>query len=270
MEVIRKWRQSGSYRKLSASTQKMYELAIKRGYHGLMSCVFRDINQSDYAKACVRMEDTPSMLAIHRTAHNSIQNYALRAGFINNKLPFPYSIKQDPKSAAWDREKLEAELKDLSCPVRWVMFIGYHTAQRIGDILNMKWGDYDGTYITLTQQKTHVKVRIPVTEALKSELDFRRSGTHTDYIVEHYNEVYKVWQRMDYTWFWPQYRALYPVSKFPPFHGIRHTAATKLAALGASPHTIQAITGHRSLASVQRYTQEARMLIDSTEIMKRF
>jgi integrase len=40
-------------------------------------------------------------------------------------------------------------------------------------------------------------------------------------------------------------------------HGLRKAAARRLAEAGASVHQIAAITGHRSLKEVARYTQRA-------------
>jgi integrase len=41
------------------------------------------------------------------------------------------------------------------------------------------------------------------------------------------------------------------------FHGLRHTAASTLAELGASPHEIAAMLGQRTLAMATLYSQEA-------------
>jgi integrase len=48
-------------------------------------------------------------------------------------------------------------------------------------------------------------------------------------------------------------------------HGLRKAAATRLADALATGHEIMAITGHKSLKEVERYTQEAqkRRLADS-------
>jgi integrase len=43
-------------------------------------------------------------------------------------------------------------------------------------------------------------------------------------------------------------------------HGLRKAAATRLAECGATPHEIMAVTGHRSLDEVERYTRSARRL----------
>ena len=41
-------------------------------------------------------------------------------------------------------------------------------------------------------------------------------------------------------------------------HGLRKAAAVRLAERGATPHEIMAITGHKTLQEVERYTRAAR------------
>ena len=41
-------------------------------------------------------------------------------------------------------------------------------------------------------------------------------------------------------------------------HGLRKAAAARLAERGATAHEIMAVTGHRSLEEVERYTRAAR------------
>ena len=43
-------------------------------------------------------------------------------------------------------------------------------------------------------------------------------------------------------------------------HGLRKTAARRLAEAGATPHEIAAITGHESLREVERYAREANKM----------
>ncbi|WP_431197383.1 hypothetical protein, partial [Streptococcus pneumoniae] len=58
------------------------------------------------------------------------------------------------------------------------------TGQREGDLIRLRWSDYDGTYIRLTQRKTirHGKVAkakrvtIPVSPVLKTYLDSMKRG----------------------------------------------------------------------------------------------
>jgi integrase/recombinase XerD len=41
-------------------------------------------------------------------------------------------------------------------------------------------------------------------------------------------------------------------------HGLRKACARRLAEAGCTPHEIMSITGHRTLAEVERYTKAAR------------
>ena len=50
-----------------------------------------------------------------------------------------------------------------------------------------------------------------------------------------------------------------------PAHGLRKAIAARLAEQGASAHEIMAVTGHKTLEEVERYTREAerKKLADS-------
>ena len=50
-------------------------------------------------------------------------------------------------------------------------------------------------------------------------------------------------------------------------HGLRKAAARRLAEAGASVHQIMAITGHRSLKEVARYTQGADQILLAAKLI---
>ncbi len=52
-------------------------------------------------------------------------------------------------------------------------------------------------------------------------------------------------------------------------HGLRKAAASRLAELGCSAHEIMAVTGHRTLKEVDRYTREAAQRVMAQSAMKR-
>lgn len=52
-------------------------------------------------------------------------------------------------------------------------------------------------------------------------------------------------------------------------HGLRKAAARRLAEAGASAHEIMAVTGHRTLKEVERYTRTAAMKGLATSAMAR-
>jgi integrase/recombinase XerD len=53
-------------------------------------------------------------------------------------------------------------------------------------------------------------------------------------------------------------------------HGVRKATAAYLAEKGCTDHEIMAITGHRSLSEVQRYTQKARRSVLADSAMAKF
>ena len=57
------------------------------------------------------------------------------------------------------------------------MILAPHSGQRYGDLIRLRWSDYDGAALSLQQSKTSVRVDVKCTEALRRMLDqSERSG----------------------------------------------------------------------------------------------
>jgi integrase len=52
-------------------------------------------------------------------------------------------------------------------------------------------------------------------------------------------------------------------------HGLRKAASRRLAEAGCTPHEIAAITGHRTLKEVERYTREVNQARLARQAMER-
>jgi integrase len=123
-----------------------------------------------------------------------------------------------------------------------------YTGQRVGDVAAMKWSQYDGTGISVRQEKTHAPLWIPAHSTLKAALD--SAHRHSEFITgAHYTagSLSRVIKRELQKLGAAQYTA----------HGLRKNAAIALAEAGCTPHEVAAITGHRSLRMVQHYTAGA-------------
>lgn len=129
-----------------------------------------------------------------------------------------------------------------------------HLGQRVGDTRQLKWADYDGQAFTLRQNKTNAKLWLPVPPVLQSILDARsrdalfifpnkpRTGP-LSYRAAH-DRVMKV-------------RKLIGAEAYD-IHALRYTRASELATAGHDDATIMAITGHKTVAALRIYTEEAR------------
>ena len=57
-------------------------------------------------------------------------------------------------------------MKDAPVELQRVMILALHTGQRYSDLIHLRWSDFDGEALHLTQSKTSVKVRVHCTAAL--------------------------------------------------------------------------------------------------------
>jgi integrase len=176
--------------------------------------------------------------------------------------------KYKPKSHhAWTAEEIaqfEAHWPVGTKP-RLALALLLHTAQRRGDVVLMGPRHIRGASIYVKQQKTGAELQIPITAELRAVLEKTPVQAFAFLTTEH-GTPYKPGEFSE--WFRRQCDAAGLPKHCVP-HGLRHAAATRLAEAGASPHQIAAITGHKSLTEVARYTKtadQARMAIEASAL----
>jgi integrase len=154
----------------------------------------------------------------------------------------------------WHDHEVRAVLDHPEIPerVKLAVMLALYTGQRRTDCIRMQWSAYDGRIIRLRQQKTGTELVIPVHPGLKAALDreprkaltILTSSAGTPWTAP---GLYKAIQS-----------ALDKAGIVgATYHGLRVTAATKLAELGAGAFEIAAITGHKTISMVQRYVRDA-------------
>ncbi len=132
-----------------------------------------------------------------------------------------------------------------------------YTAQRRSDVVKMGWQHVRNGMIQVRQQKTQTPLWIPIHPKL--------------------NEVLKATPRSNMTFLMTAQGRPFTAPGFgnyfsesaqdagcPPgcsAHGLRKAAARRLAEAGCTSKQIQAITGHKSLEEVERYTKEVEQVI---------
>lgn len=126
------------------------------------------------------------------------------------------------------------------------------TGQRRGDVVRMGKQHIRDGVLSIRQNKTGQQVDIPVTARLaaaiaahpSSQLIFLETSFGHPFTVAGFTN-----------WFRDRCSEAGLVGLSA--HGLRKTRATMLAAKGRSMHQIAAVTGHKSIAEVQRYTRDA-------------
>ncbi|MCP3969309.1 MAG: tyrosine-type recombinase/integrase [Rhodobacteraceae bacterium] len=154
------------------------------------------------------------------------------------------------------REELTAE--------RTIFELCTGTGQRIGDVVKMEWSDFDGEYIQVKQEKTGADLWIFCPRRLREYLaSLPRHGKHilAKNLTQHLSKrraqalVMAVRTAIE--------------AKGYVIHGWRYNAATELAEAGCSDSQIAAVTGHKTLAMVQKYRSKARQKMLSKKAQER-
>lgn len=140
----------------------------------------------------------------------------------------------------WGEAELGKLLSVASAEVRLGVILALWTGQRQGDLLRLRWSDYDGKYIRLKQGKTGRAVTIPVSKQLKAELE----------ATGRYGPLIMTTQRGNRPWTGDGFRASWAKTlgrakvEGLTFHDLRGSAVTRLALAGATVAEIASITGH--------------------------
>jgi integrase len=128
------------------------------------------------------------------------------------------------------------------------------TALRRGDVIGLTWAAVQGgSTLELVETKEGKRRHVPLNSTSKSILSVLMAGRKTkptDYIFEPQLARSVLKWKLRRAW-----RRAVKASGIQPirFHDMRHTALSRLVELGADVRTVQAIAGHSSLKTTQRY-----------------
>ena len=136
---------------------------------------------------------------------------------------------------------------------RLALGLALFTGQRRSDLVRMGRQHIHNGYIHVTQQKTKTKLAIPIHSELQTVLDATPSE-HLTYLTTAFGRPFTP------AGFGGWFRAACDAAGLPKgcsVHGLRKAACRRLAEAGCSANVIAAISGHRTLKEVARYTTAA-------------
>lgn len=155
--------------------------------------------------------------------------------------PWPDELVNDARAAIDGRTALLFEL-----------LLG--TGQRIGDVLKMKWSDFDGEAISVRQGKTKASLWIPAPQMLLQALT---SAPRRSVFILTNHQASGPWS----------YRGAHDAvmklrrqigAEAYDIHSLRYTATAELARVGLDDEQIMSITGHKTQRMVQLYAGPER------------
>ena len=177
----------------------------------------------------------------------------------NPALAVSYLASNNPDGIhTWTLEEVQKfEARHLAGSMaRLALALLLYTGQRRSDVVAFGRQHVRDGLLSFTQQKNRarkpVRLVLPIIPELQRIIDatpvkglaFLTSERGTPYSAESFGNRFRAWCRE---------AGLIGCSA----HGLRKATATRLADLGCSAHEIMAVTGHRTLKEVDRYTREA-------------
>ncbi|HEY8264014.1 MAG TPA: tyrosine-type recombinase/integrase, partial [Methyloceanibacter sp.] len=127
------------------------------------------------------------------------------------------------------------------------------TGQRRGDVVTIGRQHVQNGLLTIRQSKTGELVTIPVNQKLQASLD-AAPRDHLTFLVTQHGRPYSPAGFTNTFRKWTAEAGL-PVGLSP--HGLRKAMCRRIAEGGGTPHEIMAVSGHKTLSEVTRYTVAA-------------
>ena len=252
--LIQEYRQSPEFLSLSESTRKNYLRAM-----GYMEDMYRvaitDIKRRHIIKYRNSMSDRPAAANKLVATFSVLMQYAVDMEYRETNPAHRIKLLPGGEFRRWNDAEIAFALEHFPTTFQRALILALYTGQREGDVLAMRWSDYDGEAINVVQEKTGTKLWIPCHQLLRDELEaWKAERTATTIVTDTRGRPYRV----------PSFASMFSVRirKHPElhglvFHGLRKTAAAKLAEAGCTTHEIASITGHKTLSMLQHYTLEA-------------
>jgi integrase len=140
----------------------------------------------------------------------------------------------------------------IGSQARLALALAVHTGQRRSDLVRMGKQHIRNGCIELRQQKTKAPLAIPIHPELQSILDATPSD-HLTFLTTRQGGPFCPDALAAKMRVWSREAGLQDA----PLHGLRKASCRRLAEAGCTVHEIAAISGHKSLREVERYTKAA-------------
>jgi integrase len=248
-QVIDLYTKSTRFKNLAYTTKRKYIWALEMLEVDFGGVEITDIKRPNIVRAHDAMGSTPGKANFFACVASSFFNYALDMGYTTENPAVRIKKVKLNTIPRWKVSDIQRVIGLNHRIVSTAVCLAWHTGQRGGDVLNMKWSDIDGNFLCLTQEKTGTKMRIKMNPALSKYLNgLNKKGTyivsgHGRMSTEAFNGMFR--------------RQLNPLGITGSFHGIRKTVACTLAEKGGSTNEIASLLGHKTLAMAELYTKEA-------------
>jgi integrase len=254
--LVTDYYRSPEFSNLRPNSQRAYRLVLdglmeKHGHR-----LVRDL-EPNKARAIIHAigSNRPGMANLSISILRTLMSYAIKIGMRDSNPITGVERYRQGSHHTWTEDELatyEARWP-LGTRERLAFALLLFTGQRVGDVSKLKRSDIASGMVTLVQQKTGTPLAIPIHAALDRAM---RAGPK--------NGVYLIGDKYGRPIAAASLSKLViraaAIAGLPDRckpHGLRKAVLRRLAEHGATAKQIAAVSGHKTLAEVERYTQAA-------------
>lgn len=248
------------YRQLADSSKRVYDIYLRSFAEALPTAPAGMIERRDVIALIDQRGNTPGAANLMLWVIGALYKWGRDRGHVTNEPCKDIERLDVGEHEPWPDWLVEEALAGEG-RVRLAVHLLYYTAQRIGDVLTIRWSDITNDVLTIRQQKTGKDLQIPLHGKLAAELAKTEKAGLT-IIAKNGNRIKEAAMRREL-----QAWALARGQKIVP-HGLRKNAVNALLECGCSAAEAGAISG-QSLQVVEHYAKRrAQSRLGGAAILK--
>jgi integrase len=256
-DLISRFYRSTEWATPSASSKKSYRSVIERfrAEHGHR--IVREMRYAHVDSILAQMSGTPAAANNLRKILIRLMDYAVKLEMADrNPVRGTRPYKTNPDGwHSWTEEEIEQFKKrhPLGTKPRLAFALLLNTGQRRSDVVRMGRQHLSGGKLSVVQQKTRERLRIPVGSELSKSIAAMPPSEHLTFLVTEYGRPFTAAGFGN--WFRDQCNLA--GLKHCSAHGLRKAFARRAAEAGLTHSQGKALTGHRTDAEFNRYSRAA-------------
>lgn len=252
-ELAAHWEKSDSFMRNKASTKRVYGQYLPVFLNQFGHAPANEIARADIRALMDSMKDRTGAANMTLSVIGALYKYGREDGHVTVNPTADVKSYPTTDHKEWPAPLLAEALADDDWLVRTSVALLYYTAQRIGDVADMRWGKVDDcpSYIEdgrvhVTQEKTGTALDFPIHPRLVEILgEFKTEG----FILAYRSGGYAVNTIRSRLKAWGAARGHNIVP-----HGLRKNAVNKLLEVGCTVAQTSAVSG-QSLQLVEHYAK---------------
>lgn len=172
-KLIELYEKSPVFNKLSPASRKSYSIHLRKVEHEIGEAPAHKVEPKDVTHMMDKLADTPGTANMCLAVIGTLYKWGRKRHHVPPTCEPTRDVERLElgEHEPWPAPVLNAALASDNARVRLASHLLYYTAQRIGDVVKMRWSDIRDGAIHVQQQKTKKALRIPLHRDLAAELE---------------------------------------------------------------------------------------------------